>query len=161
MFRLSRRQRENTRSAFLNLMTVALATLVGGNLLNPKGFNLPIFIVGCIIVVVSYISRIFFNGHKVIFAWIGTGLAIILLVGSFGLGSFIAQQKKSFLVLPSACHAGDGGVVYVIPDIYEGKAILVPIDLKNNNKLGNGFMLIDISALSCKLEYSEMGGVTK
>lgn len=118
-------------------------------------------VIGIAVAIASFISGIFFNNHKIIFVWIGTGLAGILLIGSFGLGGFIARDKKNFLILSPTCSITNQNVQYVIPDIYEGMAILVPIDPKNNNKIGNGFVLKDISTLPCGLEYSEIGRTTK
>ncbi len=56
MFQLTQKQRENTNKALLSLMTVDAATLLAGNLFNPKGFSLPIFILGCILFIDFYLA---------------------------------------------------------------------------------------------------------
>lgn len=54
MFQLTQKQRENTNKALLSLITVDAATLLAGNVFSPKGFNLFIFILGCIIFLILY-----------------------------------------------------------------------------------------------------------
>lgn len=118
-------------------------------------------LIGAAIVLIGFLSFVFFNNYKTVFIWSGTIIAILFLCLTFNLGTIIAETKTSYLTLSPGCPAIGQDAEYIAPDIYEGQAIFVPIDPQNKNKLGDGFILKDISSLSCKLEYSPVGQVTK
>jgi len=54
MFQFTQKQRENTVKVLLSVITVDVASLLAGNLFNPKGSILSFFILGCIILFILY-----------------------------------------------------------------------------------------------------------
>ena len=53
--RVTTKQRENTAKILSNLITMDVASLIAGNILNLKGFLLPIFTMDCIILLAFYL----------------------------------------------------------------------------------------------------------
>jgi len=117
-------------------------------------------LIGAGIALAVVLSHHFFHDRKLILAWIGTGFAILFLSTSYSLGTIIAKAKTNFLVLSPECSTVGPAARYIIPDLYEGKAILVPID-PISRKLQNGIVLRDLSSLPCGIENQEVGVVTK
>jgi hypothetical protein len=93
--------------------------------------------------------------YEIIFTSILIGGA---LVGSYYFGNFLAINTSTFYVPLSDCQLIGQGK-YIIPVFYDSKAILVSID--ENNKLGNGFMVKEMSDLSCKIELKNIGKIIK
>ena len=117
-------------------------------------------VVGPVIIAVGLISYIKFNDYKKIFIWIATIMALLFLYKALDFGEFLAKWKTNFLILSPECHKVNGNENYIVAELYDGKAVLVPYDI-TTNKLGDGFMLKEISDLPCKLQYKDIGFIIK
>jgi len=104
-----------------------------------------------IIIVLSFFDYI----YELIFASILIGG---VLFGSYYFGSYIAINTSTFYVLSSDCQS-IGQEKYIAPIFYNDKVVFVPIS--ENNKLGNGFIVKEISSLLCKLEQKNIGKIVK
>lgn len=105
-----------------------------------------------IIPVVIILSIVFQKHH------IKSGVTLLLLVSVYGFVSFghlWAANQTAFLTLPNGCADGNASQKYIIPEVYNGQAILVPIDA--DNKLVGGFLVKDVASLNCYLKHTEIG----
>lgn len=77
-------------------------------------------------------------------------IAIAFLWGSVSFGQLIAKTEPSFYVVPTDCLSNVvASTTYIVPNFYEGKAIVVPVD--ENKKIEGSFFLQDISSPACQL----------
>lgn len=115
-----------------------------------------------ILIILGFLSHIYLNDHRAIFIWAGTITAIFLLSIAISLGEHLAKERTDFLVPSPECPPIGSDSAYIIPDIYEGKAIFVPITQEATSaRLGTGFMIKEISELPCKLVSKNVGKITK
>ncbi len=116
-----------------------------------------IFIVAVLVIIFFYFSHYIIR-KMIIFA--GLALAILLLLASYNFGGSWAADRTNFYILPHGCLTVDQKETYLIPTLYDGKAVLVPFD-ENTRRLKDGFMVKDISELPCMIETKEVGRIEK
>jgi len=87
-------------------------------------------------------------------------IAPAILFGFYKFGSFWAANETSFYTLSSDCLSIDSSEIYIIPNIYNGKAILVPVD-DVTMKMKGSFLVKDAAELDCEIEYREVGQIKK
>lgn len=108
------------------------------------------------ILIIALIIKLFFNKFKKLFSII---LLLILgstLFGFYYFGDFIAKNNDLFYVLLPNCSA-IGPEKYIAPIIYNDKAIFITVDDQNNLK--SGFIVKEISDLSCAIEQRKVGKI--
>ena len=84
----------------------------------------------------------------------------MFLWGSYGFGGLLASSVTNFRVLSSDCPQIGSDNFYIIPVISETKAVLIPIDVETK-KMKGGFMVRDLSGLTCKIVSQEVGKIIK
>ena len=101
-----------------------------------------------------------FRKPGTIFSGILVLIAIAFLWGSVSFGNLVAKTDTSFYVLPAGClSTAEASTTYIVPNFYEGKAMVVPVD--ENKKIAGGFFLQEITpACQLTMKYS-VGPVTK
>jgi hypothetical protein len=117
----------------------------------------PIIIVT--ITVTGVLSYLFLESGSSAFWGIISVTALLFLYFAPTLGNIIAKEKIDFLVTAPGCSIGPDQA-YLVPDIYDGKAIIVSFDPKTK-KLDSEFSLKDLSQFPCKLEYENIGPIRK
>jgi hypothetical protein len=100
-----------------------------------------------------------FSGYKKFIALCGTLLLGYLLYGSYNFGMLLAKNTAEFYVPVQNCASLEKDVTYIIPNFYQGKAILVPID--NARKMNGSILIKDLSELGCATERKYVGVVTR
>lgn len=88
---------------------------------------------------------------------------ILLLVSlwfSYDFGYKLASYNENFNIVDSECVSLDKNVVYIIPDIYDTKLILVPVD-KATNKLKDGFFVKNSAEINCAVGYQHIGKIIR
>jgi hypothetical protein len=98
------------------------------------------------------------NFGKIILAGV-TILMIIFLANAVRFGNALAQNQTNFLIMAPDCPPINGSRDYIVPSIYQGNAILVPVD--KDMKIQGGFLLKAVSEMSCKLESKQVGKVKR
>ncbi|EKE11117.1 MAG: hypothetical protein ACD_15C00137G0014 [uncultured bacterium] len=111
-----------------------------------------------IIVVVMAIIFLFYD-YSFILNVIVLFFAGLVLWQSYGFGRLIAANTSSFYALSDDCLITREDSLYIIPNFYQGAAILIPIS-KNNNKIIGNFLIKDISSLGCAIERKEVGKIS-
>jgi len=90
-------------------------------------------------------------------------LLIILFVSSlwfsYKLGGKIAEVNTSYMTVDANCVNYNEDYRYIIPDIYQGDIILVPIN--TDNKIIGGYMIKDSSSLNCLITNINIGAIKK
>ncbi len=108
-----------------------------------------------LIVFISYwILKVFDENQIKYVAMIFMLISIYFFV-SFG--NLLASTQTNFLTLPNGCLDGNSSQRYVVPVVYQGEGIIVPID--ENNKMSGGFIVKDLSELNCRLKHEEVGSI--
>lgn len=101
----------------------------------------------------------FHSGWRKFISFCGILLFGYLLYGSFNFGMVLAKNTVEFYVPASNCASLDKDTTYVIPNFYQGKAILVPIDI--SKKMSGSILVKDLSELGCATERKYVGQITK
>ena len=122
-------------------------------LITPIGW-LVIGATSLFILVGSYFY--FFKANKAV-SWLFITAALLFAWQSVEFGENIARSVTGFYVPAEGCISGVKDERYIIPAFYQGKAILVPIDL--DNKMTGGFLIRDPAELDCKLKFEEIGRI--
>lgn len=90
-------------------------------------------------------------------------LLVILFISSlwfsYKLGGKIAEVNTNYMTIDSACINFDNNYRYIIPDIYQGDMILVPVSPEN--KLIGGYVVKDSSSLNCLINNTNIGIIKK
>ena len=110
-----------------------------------------IIVIALIIIVLCYLSS-FARGW---FTVMGTVVLFLVLMGFYNFGHFLAANTDTFLIPSASCPSIGQSTTYIIPVIDNGQAVLVPID-QNNNIIG-GFLVKNLTDLSCGIEYKNVG----
>lgn len=97
--------------------------------------------------------------RRLIYKWSPIVL-LIFLYYSYDLGSKTAEYMETHLVVQAECLNLDNNFIYIAPDIYDSKLILVPVD-KTNNKIKGGFFVKNSSDINCEISYQKTGRITK
>lgn len=105
-----------------------------------------VFIVGAIVAVFFLSKR--FKKSMLLVSFI---IALMFVNTFFKFGVSRAASQTNFLVPSSEC----ADSLYIIPIIYDGRAVMIPIS--ENNKLKEGFVVRDIAGMACKLVRKEVG----
>ena len=108
--------------------------------------------VAALIIVASCYLSSFARGW---FTFCGTALLFFCLMGFYTFGHFLAANTDIFLVPLTNCPSASQDTIYIIPVIDNGQAVLVPIN-QNNNMIG-GFLVKNLTDLSCGIEYKNIG----
>lgn len=82
-------------------------------------------------------------------------LAIVFLWQSVRFGTFLAKMEGSYYVLPVACGDLDKNLTYIVPNFYDGKALVVPVDA--DKKMVGTFFVQDVSTPVCQLKFEYIG----
>jgi hypothetical protein len=110
--------------------------------------------------IIIFLALIFYYSSSYIGSKIITGLAVILafllLPASYKFGGFVAANTSVYWVLSSECHSFDNADSYIIPRIYNGTAVMVPIDA-DTKKIKDAFITKNVSELGCTLEHRDIG----
>lgn len=89
---------------------------------------------------------------------VGGGIA--LLFGFYHFGNLLAANTINFYTLPADCPSIGPDKIYIVADIYDGKAIFVPID-NETKKLKNGLVVKEVTSLGCQMEMTNIGKIGK
>ena len=100
-----------------------------------------------------------FSGYRKVIALCGTLLLGYLLYGSYNFGILLAKNTSTFYVPAQNCSSLDKNTSYIIPNFYQGKAILVSVD--NNKKLTGSVLVKDLSEPGCSTELKYIGLISK
>jgi hypothetical protein len=76
-------------------------------------------------------------------------LLVIFLYSAFDIGIHAGENRKVFLKFLPDCEYSQNVGKHIIPDLYDGKALVVPVD--ENNKMRGGFELKDFSDGECRV----------
>jgi len=86
-------------------------------------------------------------------------LLIILFISSlyfsYKLGGKIAEVNTNYMTVDANCVNYNKEYRYIIPDIYQGNIILVPIN--HENKIIGGYIVKDSSSLNCLISNVNVG----
>jgi len=85
---------------------------------------------------------------------------ISLLFGFYHFGNLLAASTVNFYTLPADCPSIGPDAKYIIADIYDGKAIFVPIDAETR-KLRNGLIVKEVTSLGCQMEMTSVGKIVR
>lgn len=115
-----------------------------------------------LILLALFFALLYFSHHILAKLIIGLTviLLIVILVKSYNFGAFIAANTPDFPTLEQDCLDSDKDKIFIVPVIYDTKAILVPI-YKDTKKMAGGFQVKEISELGCKLETQNIGKIIK
>lgn len=100
-----------------------------------------------------------FSGYRKFIAFCATLLLGYLLYGSYNFGILLAKNVSTFYVPAQNCTFLDKNTSYIIPNFYQGKAILVSID--SNKKLTGNVLVKDLSEPGCGTELKYIGLISK
>jgi len=87
-------------------------------------------------------------------------LLLISLYFSYDFGNKLASYNENYNIVSPECINMDKENIYIIPDIYDTKLILIPID-KKTNKIKNGYLVKNSTDLNCIVERQHVGRVIK
>lgn len=114
-----------------------------------------VFIVGALMILFFYFSHRWWQ--KVI-SFCSLLLLVYFLQGSHDFGQLLAKSSTDFYIPIQPCTGIPEGR-YIIPNFYQGKAILVPVD--DANKMTGEFSVKDLSELNCSVKSENTGAITK
>lgn len=115
---------------------------------------------GVVVLAVVIITFFYnFSGHKKFISLCGTLFLGYLLYGSYNFGMLLAKNTSEFYVPTQNCLTLENSTNYIIPNFYQGKAILIPID--GSRKMIGSFIVKDFSELECETERKYIGQITK
>lgn len=90
-------------------------------------------------------------------------LLVILFISSlwfsYKFGGKIAEVNTNYMTIDSSCIGSNTDYHYIIPDIYQGDMILVPVN-KENTIVG-GYIVKDSSSLDCLINNINIGAIKK
>lgn len=110
----------------------------------------------------TLVCAIFFTPyHWRRFIYVCVPLLLLAFVWfSYDLGYKLASYSESFNVVDSQCVGLDKDTLYIIPDIYDTKLVLVPIE-KATNKMRGGFFVKNSTEVNCVIGYQYIGKIIK
>ncbi len=88
-----------------------------------------------------------------------TVFLIIFAMLAVNFGMSIAQTADTFLMMSDTCPPLGSDPKYILVSIHENEAVFVPID--NENRMVGGFLIKDVTQLSCKLEFKTVGKIIR
>jgi hypothetical protein len=88
-----------------------------------------------------------------IILWIFAAFLLVSLFNFVKLGDMIARNKTDFFTIASECNTLGTTTKYVIPELHDSDALLVPYttDENHHNKLIGGFVVKNLSELNCRI----------
>jgi len=110
-----------------------------------------------IVVVLIIIFRLNYKKTSILILII---ILLAILGVSYNLGKFLGANETSFYVLSPDCPPIGPYRFYIIPNIYQGKAILVPYD-ENSKKMKGGFLVKDTAEIGCLIERKQIGKIER
>lgn len=129
-----------------------LASAVAGVM---KWWMWAVFVAGALMILFFYF---FHQWWQKIISFGFLILLVYFLQGAHDFGQLLAKSSGDFYVPSQPCIGIPEGR-YIIPNFYQGEAILVPID--ESNKMIGGFLVKDLSELNCSVKSEHTGSVTK
>lgn len=130
---------------------------IGFAVIGLIGWWLLLFIIPVILIVALFYNPYSWRRFIYVFSPIAL-LASLWLFYNFG--NKLASYNESYDVITPECINMNKETVYIIPDIYDTKLILVPID-KATNKIKNGYLVKNSTDISCVIERQHIGRVIK
>lgn len=130
-----------------------LASVVVGFM---KWWMWAVVILAVLVIIFLFYSHSFW---KKTISFCGILLLSYLLYGSYNFGILLAKNTIAFYVPSQNCASLEKDTQYIIPNFYQGKAILVPV---NNDKKMTGSVLVkDLSESGCATEIKYIGLISK
>ena len=114
-----------------------------------------------VVILAALIILFLFSLHSAwrsFFSFCGVLLLGYFLYGSYNFGTLLAKSTSEFYVLSSNCNSLEKDL-YVIPNFYQGKAILVTID--SAKKMTGDVLVKDLSELGCSTKKQYVGQLKK
>jgi hypothetical protein len=109
-----------------------------------------------IIPVIIFILKVFKAKH------IKSAITLLVIASAYGFvgfGNLLATHQTAFLVLEPNCASVDFGQKYIIPQLSNGEAVLVPVS--EDNKIDGSFLVKNAPDLNCKIKWTEIGLIKK
>ena len=115
-----------------------------------------------IIVPVILMISIFYNPYswRKVAYFVSPILLLLFLWFSYDFAYKLASYTESYYVIAPECINSDKEAIYIIPDIYDSKLILVPVD-KATNRMKGGFFVKNSSDINCIISYQKTGKIIK
>ncbi len=135
-----------SNTTFLHLIISSIFELIKINLVGDL-----IFII--IVLLIIYASDKF-NGKKSLI-FLVTLMAFFIGWEFYDFGFNLAKVNGTFFVAESGCLPEASSTRYVAPIIYNNNAVFIPIN--NDNKMEGGFLVKDLSQMSCVIKMTEIG----
>lgn len=111
------------------------------------------------LILIVVVGTLVLSAFKRFFKFLVMLLVVISLLSSFNFGYFIAKNQTNFLMPAFGCPSIPSEKTYIIPDLYDGKTILVPID--EHRKMTGSFLVKQATDLQCELGRKEIGKIEK
>ena len=115
-----------------------------------------------VVILAALIIIFFFNFHsfwKKVISFCGILFLGYLLYGSYNFGILLAKNTTAFYVPSQNCVSLEKDTQYIIPNFYQGKVILVPIN--SDRKMTGSVLVKDLSEAGCATEIKYIGKITK
>lgn len=93
------------------------------------------------------------------FKWSAILISILFIIFSYNFGDFIATNSRNLLLVEKGCPSLNNDFRYIVPNIYNGRYILIPIDLEN--KISGDFIVKESADLNCLVGYKDIGVIKK
>ncbi|HBM46110.1 MAG: hypothetical protein UT05_C0007G0015 [Parcubacteria group bacterium GW2011_GWF2_38_76] len=129
-------------------------------------FNLILIFLGTIswwtwlfVVLLVFFSYIFYFEFGKIIKFTTIFLLLYALYSSYNFGYLLAENSSEFNTLTDSCSLLKDGNSYIIPNFYQGKAILASIN--SENKLIGEVSIKDLSDINCSIQKKYTGPIKR
>lgn len=133
-------------TTYLYVLITAIINEFGA---HPYLYSGILFVIVLIIIITNYYKKF---GYFLI-----TVLALALAYGFFNFGLNLGKINEHFSVIDQPCLPQATSTRYISPTTYQDKIILIPID--QDNKMKGGFLVKDLSQISCLTKDAYIGQV--
>ena len=114
-----------------------------------------IYLIYFVVIVGATLIAVYLKGSKY---FVITIVAILIGWRFYDFGLTLAKVNDTFFVTESGCLSEATSTRYISPTIYQDEAVFIPID--QNNKMKGGFLVKNLTQMSCLTKIAQIGQVT-
>jgi hypothetical protein len=122
----------------------------------------PLLWVPLALIIVVTIFTLFYKVSsrlKKLLSIFGVTALFVILLGFHDFGKNLAAITDDFYTIPADCLPTKIDTMYIVPNMYEAKLILVPINT-TTKKMEGGFIMKDATELNCVIKREKIGKIT-